>query len=411
MENNPNKLKYIALYLPQYHTFPENDKWWGKGFTEWTNVKPAKSYFDCHDQPRVPHEDIGYYSLEDVNVMVKQAEMAKKYGIYGFSYYFYWFDGKILMDKPLLNMLNNPAVDIPFCLFWANHNWTRSWDAGNEEILLEQKYSKKTYTSFIDDISKYIKDKRYIRVDGKPVLLVYQTNHLPDPKEAVDTWRSYAKSQYNEDLYLITIQQNNSIAPHEFGFDAALETAPNFRSGASLIHPDDCPQVESHVEITFYDYLINAFQYILRKEDKYTLFRCVYPYFDNTPRRKHKKGWLFHGATPERFKNFLIEISKVTVDTIDEDRRLLFINAWNEWAESAHLEPDAKIGYTNLEICKEVLSYDYAKLQSSGFDDETYNRMATYLNYQGNIRKVKLWKRIARRLKNLLTRVANSIKK
>lgn len=191
-----NNIKYIALYLPQFHTFKENDGWWGKGFTEWTNTKAAIPLFEGHYQPHEPHNDIGYYDLSDVNVMIKQSQMAKEYGIYGFSYYYYWFNGKKLMEKPLENMLNEPNVNIPFCLFWANHNWTRSWDAGNKEILLEQTYDDVSYKRFIDDIIKYFNDRRYIRINNKPVLLIYEADKT--------LTRNYI-------LKIYVIMQNNNI--------------------------------------------------------------------------------------------------------------------------------------------------------------------------------------------------------
>lgn len=366
-------IKYLALYLPQFHAIPENDEWWGKNFTEWTNVKAANPYFKGHNQPRIPHKDIGYYNLvNDSEIMAKQAEMAKKYGIYGFAYYLYWFNGKKLLEKPLEQMLNDKKVDIPFCLFWANHNWTRSWDAGNKEILLEQKYNESSYKKFIDDLIPYFNDNRYIRINGKPVLLVYQADHMPDPKKAVSVWRNYAKERYEEELYLITIQQNNMISPDKFGYDAAMEGAPNYRAIHSIVDKVDQPIIPDDVTITFYDYLLNAFQYVLRKEKKYKLYRCVYPDFDNTPRRKKSKGWMFLGSNPERFRNFLIEISKQAVKDFKPDERFVFINAWNEWAECAYLEPDTSKGYALLEICKQVHDMSESSLMSAGFSKQVH---------------------------------------
>jgi hypothetical protein len=365
-------LKYLALYLPQFHRIHENDEWWGEGFTEWTNVKAAQSYFDGHYQPHVPHEDIGYYDLKDGLFMEKQAAMAKQYGIHGFCYYYYWFNGRTLLDTPLKRMLDNPRVDIPFCLFWANHNWTRSWDAGNTEILLEQVYNPEVYTRFIDDLAPYFNDKRYIKINGRPVLVVYQPDHLDDPKGAVDVFRRHAREQHGTELYLIHCQQNNTISPVAYGYDAAMEGAPNYRAKTSLLPPEQQPVLQDGVDVTFYDYLTNAFQHILRKE-KYKLFKCVYPMWDNTPRRKEKKGWMFLGAAPELFKNYLIEISKYTLSNFPPKERFIFINAWNEWAEGTHLEPDEKYGYQHLEICKKVSGMPKSKLMKSGFDPPLYH--------------------------------------
>ena len=385
-----NKIKYLALYLPQFHTFKENDEWWGKGFTEWTNTKPAVPFFEGHYQPHEPHDDIGYYDLLDVNIMVKQAQMAKKYGIYGFSYYYYWFNGRKLMEKPLENMLNNKEVDIPFCLFWANHNWTRSWDAGNKEILLEQTYDESTNEKFIDDLFPYFKDERYIRIDDKPVLLIYQADHLPNPKQTVKEWRKVAKEKYDLELYLVTVQQNNSIPPAVYGYDAALETTPNYTAGkTSLLDKDKQPVLPEDVTMTFYDYKKDIFTQILKKKENYKKFNCVYPMWDNSPRRKKKNSWMFYGASPELFEKFLVEMTKKTIDKFDEKEQFLFINAWNEWAEGTHLEPDKKYGYTNLEICKKVKNMSYEELKENEFDFQIKRCMNNVLNGAWYIRFLK----------------------
>lgn len=392
-----NNIKYLALYLPQFHSFKENDEWWGGGFTEWTNTRPARPFFEGHYQPHEPHEDIGYYDLSNVEVMVKQAKMAKKYGIYGFSYYYYWFNGKKLMEKPLENMLKNKDVDIPFCLFWANHNWTRSWDAGNKEILLEQTYDSYTNERFIDDLIPYFTDKRYIRIDNKPVLLIYQADHLPEPKETVAQWRNIAKRKYNLELYLITVQQNNSISPELYGYDAALETAPNYLAGITSVLDDaKKPKLPEDVQMTFYDYEKDALAHILREKVKYKKFRCVYPMWDNTPRRKKKLSWMFFGATPDLFKKFLAEMTRMTVENFEPREQFLFINAWNEWAEGTHLEPDKKFGYTYLEICNDVKNMPLAELYNNGFDKKT-KRKARELIY-GSFTK-RPWKKIYKKTK------------
>lgn len=376
-----NNVKYIPLYLPQFHTFKENDEWWGEGFTEWTNTKPAVPFFEGHYQPHEPHNDIGYYDLSDVNVMIKQAKMAKDYGIYGFSYYYYWFNGKKLMEKPLENMLNNKEVDIPFCLFWANHNWTRSWDAGNKEILLEQIYDESTNEKFIDDLVPYFKDERYIRIDNKPVLLIYQADHLPNPKQTVIEWRKIAKEKYSLELYLVTVQQNNLLPPQMFGYDAAMETSPNCRTGkSSRFEKEKLPKLPSDVTMTIYDYIKNIFLYILEKEEKYKRFNCVYPMWDNTARRKKKNAWMFLGSTPELFEKFLAEMTLKTILRFEPKEQFLFINAWNEWAEGAHLEPDKKYGYAYLEKCKKIKNMNIDEIRNSCFDKELHKKMNRILN-------------------------------
>lgn len=397
-------LKYVALYLPQFHTIPENDQWWGKGFTEWTNTSVAEPLFDDHYQPHEPHDDIGCYDLSDVEVMIKQAQMAKEYGLHGFCYYYYWFNGKTLLEKPLQNMLKTPEVDLPFCLCWANHNWTRSWDAGNKEMLLEQTYDDNTHAQFIDDLFPYFNDKRYIRIDNKPVLLVYQADLIKNPCETVEKWRQYAKIKYGIDLYLIHVQQNNLNAPAKFGYDAAVEFAPNYVAGQTAVPQAKQPKLASDINLTFYDYLSNAFQYILRPQEDYKLFRCVYPMWDNTARRKKKGGWMFLNSSLENFKNFLIEMSKVTLRNFKPNERFLFINAWNEWAEGTHLEPCKKYGYQLLDICRDVSQMPDKQLLDSGFSPKTHQQMRKQVRHH-HIRlkhriMLKIYKFLEKKLRN-----------
>jgi len=369
-----NHLKLIALFLPQFHPIPENDEWWGKDFTEWTNTKPALPLFEGHYQPHEPHEDIGYYDLSDVNVMIRQAKMAKEYGLHGFCYYYYWFNGRTLLEKPLKNMLKTPEVDIPFCLCWANHNWTRSWDTGNKEVLLEQTYDERTNTRFIDDLSCYFEDDRYIRIENKPVLLVYNIEEIPSPRKTVEEWRTYAQKKYGYDLYIVIVQQAGRYNPYEYSAQSAVEFTPNFISGQSLCDKTECPTLASDTQAIFYSYDKNIKLYMTRPIEPYPLFRCVFPMFDNTARRKKKSPWMFLGATPEKFKSFLFGMAKRSIQELPEDRQFLFINAWNEWAEGAHLEPDKKFEYQLLEICKELkgitreklIEYDIPQEISSG---------------------------------------------
>ena len=191
-EGTPD-VKMLAFYLPQYHTFPENDEWWGKGFTEWVNVKNGDARFEGHYQPRVPHKDIGYYNLEDISVLKRQAELAKEHGIYGFCFYYYWFSGKRLMEKPVDMLLEHPEIDLPFCLCWANENWTRAWDGQNKNILIAQDYSDEDDERFMIDLEKYISDKRYIRINGKPLVIVYNPGQIPDCHKSFAKWRECAK--------------------------------------------------------------------------------------------------------------------------------------------------------------------------------------------------------------------------
>ncbi|MDR3124514.1 MAG: glycoside hydrolase family 99-like domain-containing protein [Endomicrobium sp.] len=391
-ENVNTFLKYLALYLPQYHSIPENDIVWGKGFTEWTNVRPAKPLFKKHYQPHIPHKDIGYYCLDDISVMINQAKIAKKYGIYGFCYYYYWFSGKTLLEKPLKQMLAESSVDIPFCLLWTNHNWTKVWDAGNKEVIIEQVYDSKDYTKFIDDLYPYFKDSRYIRINNSPLLLIYDIDALPDPLLAVKTWRDYSRKKYGTELYLILGHQKGDPNPIKYNCNAAVEFTPNYLSWQSL--SCNTPKLlYKKTRATFYDYFANIGIYVLKKCPDYKLFRCVYPTWDNTARRKKDGSWMFLGFTLQLFKKFLEEMSKITVRDFPKEERFVFINAWNEWAEGCHLEPDTKYGYKFLETCCEVINMNLERLKREGFSIKEKEKMKKRLlicNEHYNLIKFKL---------------------
>lgn len=362
MPNTKNPIKYIAYYLPQFHCIPENDKFWGKGFTEWSNVKSAYPLFNGHEQPVVPHDDFGYYSLETTDVMKRQAALAKQNGVSGFMYYYYWFNGKTLLEKPLLNMLKDPGVDIPFCLCWANHNWSKNWDGGNKEIIIAQTYDENTFEKFIDDTSKYLLDKRYICIDGKPLLIIYNPREIPHVKEAAKTWRKYAKEKYGLDLYLAYFQHLEFASPAEFGFDAALENAPNIRARQKVCA---IKNKTKYPKTCLIDYVTNVFQHVLTKTPGYTRFKCVYPKWDNTARMKDKGAVVYLNSSVQLFKKFLIEMTLKTLK--EEIPPFVFINAWNEWAEGAYLEPDKKNGYACLQAVKETKNMTVAELEQNGF--------------------------------------------
>jgi lipopolysaccharide biosynthesis protein len=404
-------LKYIALYLPQFHAIPENDEWWGAGFTEWTNTKAMRPLFDGHYQPHEPEEGLGYYDLSDVEVMVKQAALAKEYGISGFCYYYYWFNGRTLLEKPLKNMLGDARVAIPFCLCWANHNWTRRWDGLDQEMLLEQTYDETTYTRFIDDLAPYFNDARYIRVDNKPMVLVYQADHVVRPREAVEAWRSHARAKYGMDLYLICVQQSSQTDPGEFGYDAAVDFTPKWRSEDALPVSEHPKYLKENTSAALFDYRKNTLKSVLRRAEEYKLYRCVYPMWDNSPRRKGNGSFVVVNSSLELFRRFLIEMSKLTVADFDREQRFLFINAWNEWAEGTHLEPCKKHGDGLLRICREISSLPKETLMNTGFekvDVEWIGSLAGAVPVREEaVRKVKAVARIRKRIKRLLRGLQN----
>ncbi len=359
----PN-LKPIAIYLPQYHTIPENDKWWGEGFTEWTNVKKATSYFDGHYQPHVPL-DGQYYDLSDNSVLEKQADLARQFGIEGFCFYHYWFSGHLLLEKPLHNMLNAQTPKMPFCLCWANENWTRTWDGQDKQVLIEQHYSLEDDKRHIDYLMPFFKDERYIKIDNKPVFLMYRTELHPNIQEATRLWREEAKKAGFEDLYLIRVENHlKGIQPSEHGCDAAMEFAPdsNFKGkkvvknnflkylSGKLLHKTGI-RTNVHYQNGIYTYKWMVDKLINRPKRPYKFFRTVFPTWDNSARRKIH-ATIYLDSTPSLFENWVSKMAKQTRENLPPNEQLLFINAWNEWGEGCHLEPDEKWGTQYLEALK-----------------------------------------------------------
>lgn len=347
LANFKKEVKVICFYLPQFHPFPENDKWWGTGFTEWTNVKPALPQYNGHYQPHIPHEDMGYYSLLDKDTQRKQIDLAKQYGIEGFCYYLYWFSGKRLMETPLDNMLADTTLDFPFCVCWANENWSRRWDGLDQDILIAQEYSDKDDIDFISHISKYLSDKRYIHIDGKPLLIIYRPNLFPNMKETVKRWRKWCLDNGIGEIYLAYPQSFEIKDPSEYDFDAAIEFPPNNSKPPML--QGKMNSAYSNFQGHIYDWRI-----LLERSDNYTtskykLFRGVVPSWDNTARKKNK-GIIFENSCPNLFEKYLVNaFSDTAIQKKHEDEKLVFVNAWNEWAEGAHLEPDQKYGYAWLQ--------------------------------------------------------------
>lgn len=344
-------VKPIAFYLPQFHSIPENDEWWGKGFTEWTNVRKAKPLFLGHYQPHVPGQ-LGYYDLRDPEARIAQAELAHEYGIHGFCYYHYWFNGKRLLETPLNEVLASGQPNFPFCLCWANENWTRRWDGQDREILIAQNYSHEDDLNFINDLIPAFRDERYIRVNGKPLLLVYRTSLLPHPGRTTTIWREAMHKAGVGDLYLVRIENfldGLEVTPTEIGFDAAVEFAPFGRS-ATIMSPDQLafPSDAQGREPIFCDYEKCMLTMLARPEPQYKLFRGVFPSWDNSARRKHRPT-IFLKYSPEKYAFWLAQVARYTLNKFNGDECLLFINAWNEWGEGCHLEPDEKHGLRYLE--------------------------------------------------------------
>jgi glycosyltransferase involved in cell wall biosynthesis len=345
--SRPENVRVIAMHLPQFHRIPENDAWWGEGFTEWTNVRRARPLFRGHEQPEVPHPDIGHYDLLEPGVLERQAEMARRYGIHGFCFYHYWFDGRRLLEKPLERLLATGQPDFPFCLCWANENWTRAWDGLDREVLVAQRHTPESDARFIRDLIPFLRDRRYIRVEGKPLVVVYRTALLPDPVSTAAIWRQICRAEGIGEIHLAAVRSFDKRDPRELGFDAAIQFPP-LLTPARDHSTDPAIAADQTFRGSVFDYQDAARHALAEAPPGYPLYRGVMPAWDNTPRRQ-ERGTAWINATPERYGAWLRETVALMGREQPPDRRLVFVNAWNEWAEGAHLEPDVRRGYRHLE--------------------------------------------------------------
>jgi lipopolysaccharide biosynthesis protein len=357
--------RLIAFYLPQYHPTPENDEWWGKGFTEWRNVVKGKPLFKGHYQPHFPGE-LGFYDLRIPEVRESQAELAREYGIYGFCYYHYWFNGRRILERPFNEVLSSGKPDFPFCICWANENWTRVWDGGSNQILLAQNYSHEDDLNHINSLIPALRDSRYIRINGKPLLLVYRSEHMPDPSRTAEIWREAAYSEGIGEIYLSRVESFGSgVDPRTIGFDASTEFAPDWKNRGSFMFRHRhhiwgaklglMSKVFLENDVFVYQDMIDN---MMKKPlTEYVRFRCVTPGFDNSVRRSTRAA-ISYGSTPERFGAWLNAVKMQTEQTRVGEERIAFINAWNEWAEGNHLEPDLKWGRGYLEATRNALQGD-----------------------------------------------------
>lgn len=365
-------MKAIAFYLPQYHPIPENDQWWGNGFTDWRNVALAKPRFRGHYQPHIP-SDLGFYDLRLEETRIEQAKMAKQYGIHGF-YYHYWFNDKMLLERPFNEVLKTGKPDFPFCLCWANENWTRRWDGQENQILMEQEYSRYDASKHMEWLSSAFKDPRYILINSKPLFLIYNAFQIPNIENVIRLWRREIKSKYGSDLYLCSVK---SLVPPSIngddavnvGFDASVDFQPDKRLDIKNIWLNrliNFPQklwngIESkctingqsimHVtDICNYEAIVN--QWIKSRPPQYKEFPCVAPSWDNSARKK--ACTVIQNNRPELYGKWLAAACNRVMNNID-DEQIVFVNAWNEWAEGCHLEPDIKFGRQFLEVTYEIL--------------------------------------------------------
>ena len=355
MANEPlaaaSPVRAIAFYLPQFHPIPENDRWWGKGFTEWTNVTRARPSFAGHYQPHLP-ADLGFYDLRVPEVLEQQAALAREHGIHGFCYHYYWFAGKRLLERPVETMRASGRPDFPYCLCWANENWTRRWDGAEEDVLIAQHSSRADDESFIRGLLPHLRDPRYIRVDGRPLILIYRVGMLPNPRATAALWREVCRSEGIGELYLCAAKTFDTSDPRPYELDALVEFPPH---GARVL------TANLQVDITNPDYRGSVYDYrefvqdlLATPEPLYVSHPTVMPGWDNTARLPNVAN-IFINAAPEIYEVWLREVVARAVEQRRPEERLVFINAWNEWAEGAHLEPDRRYGGQYLVATRRAL--------------------------------------------------------
>ena len=333
--------RVIAFYLPQFHPVPENDSWWGKGFTEWTNVARATPLFPGHYQPRLP-SDLGFYDLRVPEVREKQAELADRFGIEGFCYWHYWFHGTRLLERPFEEVLASGEPNFPFCLSWANETWSRRWLGEERDVLLAQTYSAEDDRNHARWLVQAFVDPRYIRVDGRPLFLIYNPGDLPSPEATTAVIRQESRRHGLDDPYLVGVCSHSQRDWQRHGFDANLDFEPQL--GVLPGPLDD--------GLKIYDYTLGRKRMVSRARD-YPSIPCVVVSWDNTPRRGND-GIVFINSTPEAFEAGLRD-AIASVEHEPAGRRLVFVNAWNEWAEGNHLEPDQRHGRAYLEAVERAL--------------------------------------------------------
>ena len=367
-------MKVIPMYLPQFHQIPENDEWWGEGFTEWTNVKKAKPLFEGHYQPRIPLNK-NFYDLSDVETLKWQAKIAKEHGIYGFCFYHYWFNSHLLLEKPMELLLQHPEIDLKYCISWANENWTNAWVSKSNKILMGHDFDdEQDWVDHFYYLLPFFKDSRYINEDGKPLMTIYVPHHIGKLEKMLDVWNTMAIENGFKGLKFIyqNVKSHLDLTMDKSLFDYGMEFQPGFTnvlnsskskqllyiwapkiSGwlqknldihLSLFNKKDELSVKSYDE---------TWKKILdHRPDRENMIPTAFVDWDNTPRRG-ERGEIYIGASPEKFKKYFTQLLINTKKYYKTDK--LFVFAWNEWAEGGYLEPDEKFGFGYLNAIKEAL--------------------------------------------------------
>jgi hypothetical protein len=341
----------VAFYLPQFHRTPQNDAWHGSGFTEWSVVAASRPLFPGHAQPHLPGE-LGFYDLRLPETRELQARLARSHGISGFCYYHYWFKGRRMLERPFNEVLRSGQPDFPFCLCWANESWYRRWQGSADELVMEQEFDEEDDVEHIRWMIEAFRDERYIRIKGRPLLTIYRPQDLPDPKRTVEIWRDECSRAGLPDPWLVGFETRGSVVdPADIGFDAGAQFVPH---GVNDIvettrRPPSCDPSN-----TVYDYADVAAAYVGAADPPWIRYPCVATGWDNTPRRRNGEALLLLGSTPDRYGAWLERAIRSQMRSEGGDG-IVFVNAWNEWAEGAHLEPDADNGRAYLEVTRRVV--------------------------------------------------------
>lgn len=362
-------MKVIALYFPQFHRIDENDRWWGNGFTDWNNVRTAHPLYKEHYQPRIPLH-ANYYDQSELATLAWQIDLAKQYGVHGFCHYHYWFDGKQLLETPTNLLLDNPSLDMPFCLSWANETWSRRWDGRDHHILIQQTHpaDRERWRLHFDYLIRAWKDPRAIKVDGKPVFCIYRPQSIAGIDDMIAAWQTWSREAGLPGIYLIHQKQYDftGSAKYTRSFDALFQFQPFEAMYSSLLKRNLGTRVlarskrllamaagrrhQLHDYDTTWEKVVE-----LRQDENLTTFPGAYIDWDNTARYK-KRATIFSGATPARFQYWMTELSKsMPARALPED--FVFLNAWNEWSEGTYLEPDDAHKYDYLEALAAALRH------------------------------------------------------
>jgi glycosyltransferase involved in cell wall biosynthesis len=379
--NAERRAKLLAYYLPQFHRIPENDAWWGKGFTDWTNLSRALPRFAGHLQPRVPR-DLGFYALDDSATLRRQIDLALGAGLSGFVFYFYWFNRRRLLEGPLNTLLGDQTLKMPFCVMWANENFTRSWDGLERDVLMTQEYREEDDAALIGCFFSMFKDERYIRVDNRPLLMIYRAALIPDAAPRIAAWREMFRAQ-GENPIIIMAQSLADHDPLPYGLDGAVEFPPHKIS-------DEVPRINGKLDLfdpefsaAVYDYEAIAAASVAQPAPPYPLIKTIAPGWDNDPRREGK-GLVLHDSTPAKYQGWLEGLVKQAGEQKFFGEKIICVNAWNEWAEGAFLEPDIHFGAAFLNATARAICETPAETKTGlllvGHDAQPHGAQMLLLN-------------------------------